>query len=512
MNTKIKFLFIILLAVTTIFTLQDVNATVTYGETIGLNYIYRYNSSDGTYSANYGSSSSWTWFPSPQVGDMIYFGNPVNQGGSPYFDDINEFKISQPMVCANLSWVYEIYTGSWTPVDVVDGTNNFSQNGTINTSMQGYVGQVSINGVNGYWNRIRLTEVNCSQSAEIVSRVYFGDNQFNINASHSWDDVLSADSQNMCSGYENGYGCIAGVHIKNGGTLSITEDHVYFRRMWDVDTGGTATVTRGAVMVYGTGIAPYYSYTDYDGTLNLVESMWHDETATRFTDSDGLDCDRCYIRFRYGNFMGTSNSDYYFMNLAPESEDWYVNGNNDMDTLDLGGNGVDIRPPNYWTTVYAYRLKNVANFDVTLYSGSYYNSYVRDSDYCDTVTFGGSTPNKRLYQQRSFTLRIYNETNEPLDADIWLKSESQGTTAFQTTTGADGYYSTYVTYKLDDSSASDPNYNNFWLFVNATGYMDINITDINLTDDAVDWKIKMQPTTFKSIKIKPTGYLDVVID
>ncbi|MCD6176815.1 MAG: carboxypeptidase regulatory-like domain-containing protein [Candidatus Cloacimonetes bacterium] len=124
----------LVLAISIFFLLLSVNiasASYSFDTEVDVGYIYYYNSTAGTYSANL-ASSSFDYFPDNAVaGDMLYFGGSYNQYSAPWHN--LKFYVGTPLQATSITLAWEYYNGSagaWEAIpNLVDNTNAFQNSG-----------------------------------------------------------------------------------------------------------------------------------------------------------------------------------------------------------------------------------------------------------------------------------------------------------------------------------------------------------------------------------------------
>ena len=178
---------------------------ITFDDEISFEYIYRYH--NGSFSSNYAGSSEFDYFEDDaMVDDCIYFGRYVWGGAPRRFHRIKLY-VGTAFAANSVTFAWEYYRSDtgWTAIpNVVDRTQGFSRLGE-NWIMFEYNDLVkwsgtTVNGVNGYWVRCRITAIDTpteggAQSNQTVKcqsnaiRVY----GYSSDSPADFDDVYNAD-------------------------------------------------------------------------------------------------------------------------------------------------------------------------------------------------------------------------------------------------------------------------------------------------------------------------------
>lgn len=133
-----------------------------------LTNIWIYDASTSGWESRFPSSSfPFYLFPNPPgVGDIIYFGSRTDRDDTGPFSSLI-FDL-QPITASSLSTVWEYYNGtSWTTLSVKDETDSFR---TLGVGGVFWIpptnwSATTVNGVTGYWVRVRVSAISDSASA-----------------------------------------------------------------------------------------------------------------------------------------------------------------------------------------------------------------------------------------------------------------------------------------------------------------------------------------------------------
>lgn len=140
-----------------------------------LDNIYNYNATGGTFSSNYANSTAWTIFgdgANTEINDAVYFGFIANKWNNLHFN------IGVAGVYT-ATLVHEFWNGSaWTSFTPIATTTDFKSTGVKSitwnygslTSWSSY----TVNGVNAYWVRIRISAFTSwtTQPTQATVKVY----------------------------------------------------------------------------------------------------------------------------------------------------------------------------------------------------------------------------------------------------------------------------------------------------------------------------------------------------
>lgn len=121
---------------------------------------------------NYVSSGSNIFPTTVAVGDIAYFGSIFRTFNNLYFDIVTSNKTT--------TLVYEFWNGSaWTTLpQLIDNTNQLRRTGLISWFQPASWVQNTVNGVNGYWVRIRVTAIGSITATPKASNVYAPTNAY----------------------------------------------------------------------------------------------------------------------------------------------------------------------------------------------------------------------------------------------------------------------------------------------------------------------------------------------
>lgn len=104
---------------------------------------------DNTTEARLTGGTAFTLFPTPATGDRTYFGESSK---------FTRLKLVFGTVGTAATYVWEYWNGSaWAILTVVDGTTNFTANGSVTWTAPSNWATTAVNGITMYWVRVRFT-------------------------------------------------------------------------------------------------------------------------------------------------------------------------------------------------------------------------------------------------------------------------------------------------------------------------------------------------------------------
>jgi hypothetical protein len=125
--------------------------------------VFSYNGAsftDNSAEARLDGGTAFALFPTPGTSDICYFGSPgetIDAAGA-YKPAFKQLIFDLSVLGVGGTYVWEYWNGTaWTTLTVTDGTNGFTQDGTVSWTIPTDWASTAVNAVTTYWVRVRPT-------------------------------------------------------------------------------------------------------------------------------------------------------------------------------------------------------------------------------------------------------------------------------------------------------------------------------------------------------------------
>jgi hypothetical protein len=125
--------------------------------------VFSYNGAsftDNSAEARLDGGTAFALFPTPGTSDICYFGSPgetIDAAGA-YKPAFKQLIFDLSVLGVGGTYVWEYWNGTaWTTLTVTDGTNGFTQDGTVSWTIPTDWATTAVNAVTTYWVRVRCT-------------------------------------------------------------------------------------------------------------------------------------------------------------------------------------------------------------------------------------------------------------------------------------------------------------------------------------------------------------------
>lgn len=515
---------------------------ITFDDELYPLYIYRYDSSSGTYSSNLSGISSFDYFnDDANADDSLYF---CMRGGWRFPWHNLKFYVGTPLVADDIQLVWEYYTsGTWkTLPNVVDGTNNFQNAGEhwvtwdvpedpINPRWVA----TTINGVNGFWVRCRIVSVTNiteggAQSTQPVTLKNFAItvSGFSEVTPCTLEDIYQADIANGWGRFlkfgDTQYRCDCNLVVGDW-TNSGDESWLVIQNKSLVVDGILQIIEygnfqTGELVDINDKRCRYGSHLHF--TRKYAKGSFYAFYASPFKGSYSTIRNRILYSLITGGSYAPYCYSYFFSSIkdggtilpSPSLAEEPITN---RATICSFGHAIDartgtyediyvhdsnraIRLPNKTTaTVRNLKVRNCTYlFRDDAFAGNWNKLYLIDAD-TDTwaIYFNNPGVTTEMYRQYSVNIMVLDESGSIIDGALVTLVNNEGTVVFSEYTASDGKIAEQIvtSHKYVYESGSDPgistdfDYNPFTIKISKPGYKVYQM--VFTLDKKIDWIIRL---------------------